>query len=419
MTRLLLPVWIGIRYNRSSDKQRFLSLLSWVSLIGMMLGVSALIVVLSVMNGFQAELRDRMLDLIAHGQIETQQGEPLQNWQEMQLQILAQPKIIAAAPLVGGDVMISSQGRLRAAVLQGVDVEQENTISNINKRMIAGSLESLNEHRYGIVMGSILARSLGLTPGDKVAVILPQITVTPMGAQPRIKQFTIIAIFQVGADLDATHAYISLPDAQRLYKTDNQVHAIRYLTDEVLTAATTAVELQNTLDAKEDNIDVVPWTEQKAQLFSAVKMEKTLVMFMLSMVIAVAAFNLISVLSMMVSDKRNEIAVLRMMGLNRQGILGVFLTQGMSLAMVSVIIGGVAGVLAALNLSELITLIESVFGFYIFDPNVFYISGLPSDLQQKDVIYVVILSLVLSVVFTIYPAYRASKIEPVEALQYQ
>ena len=238
--------------------------------------------------------------------------------------------------------------------------------------------------------------------------------------------------------MDATHAYIKLEDAQRLYQTGKEIHAIRYLTNDVLSAANTANKLQSRLEdsiaaasvnantqtntntqAYTQVLNVIPWTERSAQLFNAVKMEKTMVMFMLSMVIAVAAFNLISVLSMMVSDKRNEIAVLRMMGLNRGGILSVFLTQGLSLSLVSVMIGGAAGILIALNLTEIIILVENAFGFHIFDPNVFYISGIPSDLQMRDVIYVFIFSLILSVLFTIYPAYRASKIQPVEALQYQ
>lgn len=419
MVRLLLPIWIGFRYNRSSDKQQFLSLLSWVSLIGMMLGVSVLVVVLSVMNGFQAEIRDRMLDLIAHGQVEAKYGEPLNDWRVIQQILLKQPQITAALPLVGGDVMLSALNKLRAGELQGVDVSKEDEISHIEQRIVDGNFSSLESQRYGIVLGSIMARELDVMIGDTVSVLLPKMIVTPLGIRPRIKQFTVVAIFEVGGDMDATHAYINLADAQRLYQIGNKVHAVRYLTDNVLAADRVAIKLQPKFNELTQALAIIPWTEKRSQLFSAIKMEKIMIMFMLSMVIAVAAFNLISVLSMMVSAKRNEVAVLRMMGLGRSAILGVFLTQGLSLSLVSLIVGGTIGILVALNLTELIMVIENTFGFYIFDPKVFYVSGLPSDLQMMDILYVFVLSIVLSIACTIYPAYQASKIQPVEALQYQ
>ncbi len=423
---MLLPIWIGLRYNRSSNKQRFLSLLSWISLIGMMLGVAALIIVLSVMNGFQAELRDRMLGLIAHGKIVTKNHQPIPQWSGVADWLSAQEGITAVAPLVGGDVMLSVNKTLKAAQLNGIDWASEQNISQLDQHIVRGDIGDFITTRYGMILGRSLAYNLGLGIGDKVSVILPKITVTPFGVKPRIKQFRIVALFEVGADMDTTHVYIRLSDAQRLYGLKRgdlgQVSAIRYLTPDVLTAdaharsLNTALQQNQTVDSA---LSVLPWSQERQHLFQAVKMEKMMVSFMLSMVIAVAAFNLISVLSMMVAEKRNEVSVLRMMGLSSFSVLMVFLTQGLSLTMISVLIGGIIGSVSALYLSEFITWLEHTFGFYIFDPSVFYISGLPSDLQFNDVLYVVLVSFILSFLFILYPAYRATQIKAVEALQYQ
>ncbi len=410
---------IGLRYNRSTNKQRFLSLLSWVSLLGMILGVAALIIVLSVMNGFQAELRDRMLALIAHGQIEGNAEQPFGEWQQLGKKLEEFPGIIAVAPLVGGDVMISSGRVLRAVELQGVDIIEEQKIAQIHDRIVVGDLADFSTKRFPIILGRALANSMGVGVGETIAVVLPKMNITPIGARPRIKQFKVVALFEVGAEMDSTHAYIPLKDAQRLYAIGNQVHALRYLTRDVLTSESITADLQRYVNQLQSGLRVAPWTEKRLQLFSAVKMEKIMVMFMLSMIIAVASFNLISVLSMMVSEKRGEIAVLRMMGFSQWSVMIVFLTQGLSLALVGLMLGGVIGIITALNLTVIIHFLENLFGFYLFDPNVFYISGLPSTLMWQDVVYVFILSVVFSILFTVYPAYRASRVQAVEALQYQ
>jgi lipoprotein-releasing system permease protein len=308
---------------------------------------------------------------------------------------------------------------LRAVELQGVDMMKEQTISRLNQYIQEGDVSEFSQHRYPVVLGRSLANGLGINVGERVAVILPQMTITPMGARPRIKQFTVVALFEVGGEMDASYAYIPLKDAQKLYGLGDKVHALRYLTENVVGSEKLVPAIQSDVDNFQKSLMVVPWTQKRLQLFSAVKMEKVMITFMLSMVVAVAAFNLISVLSMMVSEKRSEIAVLRMMGLSRQGVLCVFLTQGLSLAIVGLLVGGVIGVVVALNLTSLVHFIEHLFGFYIFDPSVFYVSGLPSVLMWQDVFYVFVLSIILSVVFTAYPAYRATQVEAVEALQYQ
>lgn len=401
----------------------------------MMLGVAALIIVLSVMNGFQSELRDRMLGLIAHGKIEHIDGRPIADWQTTSKWLQSQAGVTAVAPNIGGDIMLSVNRTLRAASLNGIDWAQEQAINELDNHIVAGSVADFISLPYGIIMGRSLAYSLGLEVGDKVSVVLPKVTITPFGVKPRIKQFRLQALFEVGADMDSTHVYIRLNDAQRLYgyqrqKGDNtgEVSAIRYLTNDVLGADDHARTLNkrlsehdsiSSLSSSTQSLMAVPWSAERAHLFQAVKMEKLMVTFMLSMVIAVAAFNLISVLSMMVADKRNEVSVLRMMGLSSTSVLLIFLTQGLSLTFISVVIGAFIGVLTALNLTAMVNWLEHSFGFYIFDPSVFYISGLPSQLQLADVVYVVLVSFILSFVFVLYPAYRATQIRAVEALQYQ
>ncbi|CAA0091667.1 Lipoprotein-releasing system transmembrane protein LolE [BD1-7 clade bacterium] len=421
MLKPALSLWIGLRYNRSSNKQRFLSLLSWVSLVGMMLGVAALIVVLSVMNGFQAELRGRMLSLMAHGNVERVDHQPIADWAHS-VEILKQnPDVIAVAPWVGGDAMLSHDARLRAAQINGIDLEHELDIARLDQAMVAGHLDELATTRYGIVLGVGLARSLGLSIGDKVTVVLPKVTVTPLGLKPRVKRFSLIGVFEVGADVDSTQAYINVRDARKLFGlTSDQVHALRLITPDALSVSGIEETLVDPLLVKEPGAwQFIPWTQQRSALFKAIKMEKLMVTFMLSIVIGVAAFNLISLMSMMVAQKRNEIAVMRMMGMRPATVMGIFLTQGLSLMFVSLLMGGIAGVVISLNLPEIVGVIEQTFGFYIFDPNVFYISGLPSRLMISDLVYVITLSFVLSFLFVLYPAWRATRIKPVEALQYQ
>ncbi len=416
MSRAYLPLWIGLRYTRSKEKQSFLSLLSWFSLLGMTLGVAALIVVLSVMNGFQQEVRDRLLDLIAHGQLEQQDNSPLLNWQATQQLLQQEKNILAAAPLVGGEVMLSNGRALRAGVLQGVDVALEQAISPIAERMLVGDFNDLAQQNYGIVLGETLARALAVYVGDKVLVSLPQLTITPFGTSPRVKQFTVVGLFQVGADVDSSHAYIRLVDAQRLYGMNDSVQALRFKTQNIMKADAIVQQLIEHLPA---HYRVQSWSAQRSQLFSAIQMEKRMVALMLLMVVLVAACNLVSLLSMMVAKKREEIAVLRMMGMSRTAVLMLFLTQGLSLSFFGILLGTLGGLLIADSLTAIVQFIEQQWHIYLFDPDVFYISGLPSVILLSDVVKVVAISLFLSIVFSLYPAMQASKIQPVEALQDQ
>ena len=415
-----LPLWIGLRYHGAKNKQRFLSVLSWVSLLGMILGIAALIIVLSVMNGFQLEIKQRLLAVMPHGVFEKVDKAPVSNWPQALSALQDQlPKPVRLAPLVQQDAMLQVGGSLIAAELKGIEPSIESRLSGIDQHMIAGKFTALDNSRFGIVIGSGLAAQLGVTVGDNVTVKVTRILHTLMGPTPRSRQFTIVGVFEVGADVDATDAFIKLTDAQVLlgYKSQNQIDGFRFALDDAFAVGAFTDSFRKTPAAT--SWLIVPWTETRQQLFSAIKMEKVMVTLLLTMVIAVAAFNLISMMTMMVASKRNEIAVLRMMGISRKQVLGIFMVQGVSLALMSVIIGGGLGMLLAFYLGDLISFLETTFGFYIFDPSVFYISGLPSDLQLNDVLYVVVLTLVMALMFVLYPAYRATQIQPVEALHYQ
>lgn len=418
INQLRLVLWLGLRYTRSRDKARFLSLLSWFSLIGMMLGVAALLIVLSVMNGFQQEIRERMLALTAHGQVEQHRQQALDDWQSIARQLQQHNGVLASAPMVGGDVMLTAGTVLRAAVLQGVDPQREAAISPIENYMLAGSLDHLALQPYSIVIGAAMARSMGVFVGDQLQLTLPQLTITPFGARPRVRRFVVAGIFEVGADVDASHVYVHIDDARRLYQLNaDQAHAIRFVGDDVMQADALVARLRR--DNALAGLEILSWSGQRQELFAAIRMEKRMVAFMLAMVIVVAACNLISLLSMMVADKRNEIAVLRMMGLGAGQVLLVFLTQGLSLSLVGIGIGLLVGLLLALWLSEIVSTLEAWLDVYLFDPGVYYVSGLPSQILAGDVLFVLLLSLLMSVLFSLYPAWRAARIQPVEALQYQ
>lgn len=401
---------------RSREKQGFLSLLSWFSLLGMAVGVAALVVVLSVMNGFQGEMRTRLLDLVTHGQVQASNHQAITHSQQVQEYLAVQSDIIASAPFVGAEVMLSRHHSLRAAYLQGVDIEQEKHISSIDRRLIAGRFDLLEQQSYGIVLGHVLARALRAQVGDKVVVSMPKLVITPFGVKPRVKQFTVVGIFEVGSELDASHAYISLQNAQRLLGLGQSIQSIRYLSRDIMQAEYIARKLQHSLG---EGYQVNSWVNEKSQLFAAIQMEKRMTGFILALVILVAACNLVSLLSMMVAAKRNEVAVLRMMGLSQIMVLFVFLSQGLGLSLVGIALGCGLGLLITRYLSELIYYIEQHWQLYVFDPDVFYVSGLPTEIHISDVGAVIVISIVLSIIFSVYPAYQASKIEPVEALQYQ
>lgn len=408
-----IPLYIGLRYTRAKRRNQFISFVSAFSLVGMALGVMALILVLSVMNGFDREMKQRILSVIPHGFIDRQ--PQLMDWEALAATVEAHPRVLASAPYIGGFAMISYARGVESIQLQGILPAAEARVSVLEQHMIAGSSLHLQSGEFGIVMGSLLARSLGLALGDKVTLTLPDITITLAGVYPRTKRFTLVGVFEVGAQMDQTLAMIHIEDAQRLLRFQG-VQGLHIKVDDIYQAGTVMSQLGAELGA---DYTVKDWSQTQGSLFQAVKMEKIVIATLLSIIIAVAAFNIVSSLVLMVADKRADIAVLRTLGLTARQVMAIFVVQGSAVGIAGTVIGALLGCVLALTINSIMAGIEQVFGWQIFNPDVFFISQLPSVLLWNDVAFICGMALVLSLLATLYPAYRAAKIEPAEALRYE
>jgi len=407
--------FIGLRYSFSRKRNRFTSVIAMVSMLGMILGVTSLIVVLAVMNGFAGELRGRILSLVAHGYVE-QNGSGIEHWRDLRMLIEADAEVVAVSPYITDKVILGSGRTLRGAVLTAVDPQLESGVSNIPEAMVQGSLAGLDADGFNVVLGAALARILGVQSGDEVEVTLPRLTVTPLGVFPRSKRLTVIGLFEVGAQPDVYQAYVSLETGQKLLGTRGKVDGLQVKTLDLFSAPQTMLRLARDLP---EQYTVKDWSQTQGSLFRAVKMEKIMVSLLLLSVVAVAAFNIVSTLIMSVAEKRRDIAVLRTMGARARGIMAIFVAHGLGLAAVGISIGTFTGVVLATNISAITAFVESSLGVKLFDPSVYFISELPSDLQWGDVWTVVLASLVLSLLATLYPAWRAAQIAPAEVLRYE
>ena len=386
-----------------------------VSMLGMVLGVASLIVVLAIMNGFAGELRGRILSLVAHGYIE-HSGGAIDQWRELLVEIQANPEVVAVSPYITDKVILGSGRTLRGGVLTAVDPQLENRVSNIADAMVAGELDSLNAPGFNVVLGAALARMLGVIPGDQVEVTVPRLTVTPLGVFPRTKRLTVTGLFEVGAQPDTFQAYVSLATGQKLLGSKGAVDGLQVKTSDLFGAPDTMLRLARGLPG---HYTVKDWSQTQGSLFRAVKLEKLMVSLLLLSVVAVAAFNIVSTLVMSVAEKRRDIAVLRTMGARAGGIMAIFVAHGLGLAAVGISIGAVTGVLLATNIAGITAFMENLLGVKLFDPSVYFISELPADLQWSDVSGVVLASLLLSLLATLYPAWRAARIAPAEVLRYE
>ena len=409
-----LSFYIGLRYLAAKRRNHFISFISASSMIGMTLGVAVLILVLSVMNGFDRELRERILGMIPHGVIYERGG--VQDWQALADEIESYPGVVAVAPLTRLQGMMAYQGRVQGAMVTGIDASAERRVSILPDHMVEGDLESLQPRSYNVVLGEILARRLNLVVGDKVTLMLPEATLSPAGVLPRIKRLTVSGIFSVGAELDANLAVVDLVDAKRLARLNGQAQAVRIKTEDLFRAPQIVWQMVNRLEGVFSGSD---WTRTHGNLFQAIKMEKTMIGLLLLIIVAVAAFNIISTLVMVVTDKQADIAILRTMGATPGLILRIFMVQGLAIGLVGVALGTLLGVLAALTISDVIAWFEHVSGIQFLSGDVYFINYLPSQLLWSDVAVVVCCALLLSFLATIYPAIRASKVEPAEALRYE
>lgn len=383
-------------------------------MLGMTLGVASLIVVLSIMNGFAGELRDRILSLVPHGFIEHREG--IEDWQALAEQVEAMPGVVATSPYISNKVILTARGGQRGAVLTAIDPAAESRVSRVEAAMRQGQLQSVSSADFNVVLGASLARLLGVVPGDQVEATVPKLTVTPLGVFPRSKRLTVSGVFEVGAQPDTYQAYISLASGRRLLGAGEAVDGLQVRTRDLHEATQILGAVRARLSGE---FLIRDWSQTQGSLFSAVKMEKILVSLLLLSVVAVAAFNIVSTLVMSVTEKRRDIAVLRTLGARPQGIMAIFVAHGLSLAAVGISAGACLGVLLALNIAAITTRLEDVFGVRIFDPAVYFISELPARMLWSDVWAVVIASLLLSLVATLYPAWRAARIAPAEVLRYE
>ncbi len=410
-------LFIGLRYTRAKRRNRFVSFISLTSMLGIALGVAALIVVLSVMNGFQEELRSRILGVASHVQI-TGADNQLADWPAVVQRVVKNPQVVAAAPYVNAQGMLSFDGAVRGSVIRGVIPEAEGRVAEIGKHMRAGRLDSLASGGFNIVLGSELARALGARVGEKVTLIAPQGLVTPAGVVPRLKQFTVSGIFEVGMfEYDSGLALVHIEDAQRLYQMGARVSGVRLRLTDLFQSRQVTRELM--LDRALGDVYVSDWTRSHANFFRAVQIEKNVMFIILTLIVAVAAFNIVSTLVMAVTDKQPDIAILRTLGASPGGIMKIFIVQGVLIGVIGTLIGVAGGVLLAWNIDVVVPFIERVVGMQFLAKEVYYISELPSDLQLRDVLTVAIVSLVLSLLATIYPSWSASRVNPAEALRYE
>jgi lipoprotein-releasing system permease protein len=407
---------VGLRYTRAKRRNHFISFISMASMLGIAIGVMALIVVLSVMNGFQKELRTRILGVASHVQISGFDGR-LANWREVARAASATPDVLAAAPYISAQGLLANQQNVQGALVRGVVPELEDRVADIGSHMRRGALSDLKPGQFGMVLGSELAHAVGAHVGEKVVLIAPQGQVTPAGILPRIKQFTVVGVFEVGMyEYDAGLALINLEDAQKLYRLGDEVSGVRLKLKDLFRAPEIARDLSHTLLG---DLYITDWTRSHANFFRAVQIEKNVMFIILALIVAVAAFNLVSTLVMAVTDKQPDIAILRTLGATPISIMKIFVVQGSLIGVIGTVIGVIGGILIALNVDVVVPAIERLFRVQFLAKDVYYISELPSDLQLRDVVTVAAMSLVLSLLATLYPSWRASRVNPAEALRYE
>ncbi|MFY0992709.1 lipoprotein-releasing ABC transporter permease subunit [Halomonas sp. C05BenzN] len=409
-----LPFLIGLRYVRAKRRNHFISFISLTSMLGLMLGVAVLILVLSVMNGFDHELRTRILGMVPHTKIESPGG--LSDWQSLAGELMERERVIGAAPYVEQQGMFSVGGRNEGAMVNGIDPVWEDRVSIIGRHMRQGNLEDLEPGEWNIVLGSILARRLGVGVGDRVTLLVPEASITPAGVFPRLKRFNVSGIFSVGADLDAGLAYANIEDMQTLARMGDAVGGLRLELDDLFLAGS---ETRAIIDELGPGYRGLDWTFSHGNLFQAIQMEKRMIALLLTVIIAVAAFNIVSTLVMVVTDKHADIAILRTIGATPRSIMGIFIVQGLAIGVIGILVGVGLGVLLALTISDLIGWVESTLGIQFLDAGVYFISNLPSRLDWTDVRDIIAAAFGLTFLSTLYPAWRAARVRPAEVLRYE
>ncbi len=411
-------ILIGLRYTRAGRRARrrnaFISFISAISMAGIALGVMALIVVLSVMNGFQREVRDRMLSVLPHIEIQSE-GGPLTDWAAIAQRAKSDPEVVAAAPVLEAQAMFVRGDTVRGALVEGIDPALEPSVSAVLERLRGAPVGALTDGGFGIILGVELARALGVAPGDKVTLVAPEGNLTPAGLVPRLKQFRVLATFESDHyEYDSALAMVHLGDAQRVFRSEGP-NAVRLRLTDMQRAPQVAQRLAAEVGP---NLWVRDWTTQNKTWFAAVKVEKRMMFVILTLIVAVAAFNLVSTLVMTVTEKQPDIAILRTLGASPRSVMSIFMVQGGLIGLIGTAAGVASGLAIALNLDTIVPAIEHAFGVHFLDPSIYFISVLPSDPRAADIVPIAVISLLLSLVATVYPSWRASRVRPAEALRY-
>lgn len=407
-----ISLYIGLRYTRARRSNHFISFIALVSMIGLTLGVAVLITVLSVMNGFDRELKNRVLGMIPQATVSSTQI--LTNWPELAKKIQQHEHVKGVAPFTQLQGMLTAQGQVAGIMISGIEPEYEKNVSIIQNHMVEGSIDQLKKGEFGIVLGKQMTDSLGLGLNDNITLVLPEATPSPAGVVPRFKRFKIVGIFSIGAEVDSMMGYIALNDASTLLRLPDGAQGIRLKLDDIFRAPEVADDIVKDLPS---NFYASNWTFTHGNLFSAIQMEKTMVSLLLFLIVLVAAFNIVSSLVMVVTDKKSDIAILRTLGASPSTITRIFMVQGTIIGVIGTVSGAILGIIFASSISGFIGWLNSAFGLNLFDA--YFINYLPSYLRWQDVVIIVCLSLLLSFLATIYPAFRAAKTQPAEALRYE
>ena len=408
--------WRYTRAGRATRRNGFISFISGVSMLGIALGVAALIIVLSVMNGFQKEVRDRMLAVVSHIEIFAPNGEALPDVARTLREVRANPQVIGAAPFIASQALLARGEDMKGVLIRGIDPAREPDVTDLVVDMKSAALSRLVPGEFGLVLGGELARSLGVQEGDKVTLVAPSGQVTPAGVVPRLKQMTVVGTFDSGHyEYDSTLALMHIEDAQRVFRLEGP-SGVRVRLKDLHQAPEVAAELAGTLT---DNLLIRDWTRQNRTWFAAVQLEKRMMFIILTLIVAVAAFNLVSTLVMTVTDKRADIAILRTLGASPSSIMGIFVVQGAMVGVIGTLAGLGLGLLVAYNIDVIVPAIEHLLHTTFLPRDVYLISRMPSEPQQGDILPITLISLVLAFVATLYPSWRASRVNPAEALRYE
>jgi lipoprotein-releasing system permease protein len=411
-----LEAFIGLRYVRAKRRNHFISFISLTSMLGIALGVTTLITVISVMNGFEKELRSRILGAIAHATIQPADGSVME-WREVIDQVEQHPEVNGAAPYIEEGVWLQG-AKSAGAFIRGVNPEFEPRVSEVDQKMLSGELTDLKPGEYGIILGIGLASRLRVGPGDRVTVIAPRLKATPVGASPLMRRFTVVGAFEFGEfENDSTLALVHIDDAARLLRMPaGSIGGVRLYLQDMDRAWRVAREISDTMQGY---YTVRDWTQERGNLFQAVRTERAVMWVILSLIIAVAAFNIISMLVMVVTDKQADIAILKTMGARPGTVMRIFIIQGMVIGVIGTFLGVTGGILLAQNIGAVMPFLERIFGFSLFPSDIYYITELPSDLRTDDVINFALMSLGMSLLSTLYPSWRAARTHPAEALSYE